>query len=284
MSLLEPFNGRITQYFGLPAASVSSLEPAMWLAGSRAYWQRFPGGTWHKHVHPGIDLAASNGTHISAMEAGVVTFAGWADGVSGNVVEVEIKAGVSYRLNHLDKIMVHRGEHVTRGQQLGTVGTSGDTTGPHSHIEVHLLEKGSDGVPRTMLWDPLLFLPGGARANYTIIKPPAPPKPKPVPTHEPTDKEQGDGDPYPMRMRRVTTGNDRFIARTVKSGKPVRKGAYVTSAVWDYVSGDTGFSEIARIPKADLPTAEQKYGDVLVGLWYHSNGDHFAYVKAVDIK
>jgi hypothetical protein len=110
------------------------------------------------------------------------------------------------------------------------------------------------------------------------------PPPPPPPLKEPTADDLADGDPYPMRVRRITSDNDRFEVLTVRAGKPVRRGRLVTNKVWDVVPRDAVFYAFARIPKADMPSDEQKYGDVLVGLWYHVNGDHLGYVKEVDLK
>lgn len=112
-----------------------------------------------------------------------------------------------------------------------------------------------------------------------IPPPPPPPAPAPAPS-----TVRADGDPYPMRFRRITTGNDRFVARTIRSGKPIRTGALVTSTTMLTTKEDTAFSVFGYIPKADLPLAEQKYGDVFMGAVYHSNGDHIGYVKAVDLR
>jgi hypothetical protein len=121
--------------------------------------------------------------------------------------------------------------------------------------------------------------------HYAIVPNAAKYIPPPPPTtHEPTAIDLADGDPFPMRIRRISDNNDRFVVRKIKAGKPVRKGRLVTNSAWSTTTKETPFSIFARIPKADMPLSEQKYGDVFIGLWYHENGDHLGYVKAVDLK
>jgi hypothetical protein len=104
----------------------------------------------------------------------------------------------------------------------------------------------------------------------------------PPPPPPPAQKLLADGDPYPMRYRRISPDNDRFQVLQVRAGKPVRAGATTASSTYTTVSKNTPFSSFGYIPKADLPLAEQKYGNVYIGSWYHVNGDHLGYLKQVD--
>jgi hypothetical protein len=173
MALGEAIPGATTtQPFGKPAASVASLEPAMWAVRDKAYWLPFPGATSHAHFHPGIDRGASDGTDIVAMEAGRVLFAGFLDHVNGTQIEVEIRPGVKYTVNHLQRVLpgIAPEVRVARGQTIAEVGHSGVTTGPHGHVGLSITET-TDGVPRTFLFNPALFMAGGAMANDPRIKP-----------------------------------------------------------------------------------------------------------------
>lgn len=85
--------------------------------------------------HLGVDLAAPRGTRISAPAAGRVTFVGHKFGF-GLVVEIRHTATVSTRYAHMRAATVHTGDQVGRGMQIGTVGSSGITTGPHLHYEI----------------------------------------------------------------------------------------------------------------------------------------------------
>lgn len=158
---------KVTQEFGPADANVASLEPAMYHLGDSAYWQFIPGYHKHLHFHPGIDRAAPLGTMVLAMEKGRVIFAGFKDSISGNQVEVEIRPGTRYSVNHLHKITCHTGQIVQRGQKIGEVGMTGSATGPHTHEGVSI----QDAAGRSILWNPNIFFRGGYRANDPHIKP-----------------------------------------------------------------------------------------------------------------
>ncbi len=86
-------------------------------------------------VHPGFDLAAPTGTPVSAAAAGTVVHAGPA-GTYGNLITIRHDAGYETRYAHLSAVTVKVGDHVDAGQQVGNVGTTGYSTGPHLHFEV----------------------------------------------------------------------------------------------------------------------------------------------------
>jgi len=85
--------------------------------------------------HPGIDIAASQGTPVRSAMDGVVRAARW-DDIYGNLIEIEHNDSLSTIYGHNEKILVKEGEHVTRGQVIGTVGNTGRSTAPHLHFEV----------------------------------------------------------------------------------------------------------------------------------------------------
>jgi murein DD-endopeptidase MepM/ murein hydrolase activator NlpD len=87
--------------------------------------------------HPGIDIAPPYGTPIGAAHSGVVTFVGWDDGY-GMHVEVAQLDGYVTTYSHMSAFLVKVGQLVLAGQPLGNVGSTGDSTGPHLHFEVHL--------------------------------------------------------------------------------------------------------------------------------------------------
>lgn len=93
---------------------------------------RFHQGRWH----PGIDLAAPIGTAIVATTSGQkVSFAGRRGGY-GNVVITLDSRGRTHLYAHLQTIAVRGGQVLKQGQKLGTVGSTGYSTGPHLHYEV----------------------------------------------------------------------------------------------------------------------------------------------------
>lgn len=87
-----------------------------------------------RQAHKGIDYAAPTGTPALVVGDGVVTFAGRQGGY-GNVVEVNHGAGHKTLYAHLSKIHVRNGQRVQKGQQIGAVGSTGWSTGPHLHFE-----------------------------------------------------------------------------------------------------------------------------------------------------
>jgi murein DD-endopeptidase MepM/ murein hydrolase activator NlpD len=94
------------------------------------------GGSRWAHNHTGLDFAAPIGTRIGAVMKGVVIFADWA-GPYGRQVQVRHEDGTVTWYNHMSKFSVSVGETVYAGDQVGAVGMTGNTTGPHLHFEVH---------------------------------------------------------------------------------------------------------------------------------------------------
>lgn len=85
--------------------------------------------------HLGVDVSARRGTRITAPAAGRVRFVGRSFAF-GNLVEIDHPGGIRTRYAHLGLSLVRTGDVVTRGTPIGTVGSSGLTTGPHLHYEV----------------------------------------------------------------------------------------------------------------------------------------------------
>ncbi len=87
--------------------------------------------------HTGTDICAPVGTRVRATAKGVVTSAGW-DGDYGNMVKVRHSNGMETWYAHLSRILAKPGQSVRRDDVIGQVGTTGRTTGPHLHYEVHV--------------------------------------------------------------------------------------------------------------------------------------------------
>ena len=112
----------------------------------------------HKKHH-GIDLGAARGTEIRVAKPGVVVRAEEA-GSYGNLVVVDHGDGVTTRYAHCDRLLVAPGQRVDAGAPLGTVGSTGRSTGPHLHFEVRIGEQSVD--PEEHRWNDLLPQLGGA--------------------------------------------------------------------------------------------------------------------------
>ena len=97
-------------------------------------WRRLGGTT---SFHGAIDIAASRGTPIYAAGGGVVILARYY-GNAGRTVFIDHGGGMTTLYFHMDKILVNVGQTVITGDQIGTIGTTGRTTGPHVHFETRL--------------------------------------------------------------------------------------------------------------------------------------------------
>ncbi|ARV59911.1 peptidase M23 [Nostocales cyanobacterium HT-58-2] len=109
------------------------------------------GWRWGR-MHKGIDIANSTGTPIYASADGVVETAGWSKGGYGNLVDIRHPDGSMTRYGHNSKILVQPGQQVHQGQIIAAMGSTGFSTGPHSHFEIHPSGKGAV--------NPVAFLPG----------------------------------------------------------------------------------------------------------------------------
>ncbi len=92
------------------------------------------GGLWSSN-HTGLDFAAPSGTPIFAVANGVITEAGY-DGSYGNKTVERLEDGTEIWYCHQTSISVNVGDTVTGGQGIGSVGSTGNVTGPHLHLEV----------------------------------------------------------------------------------------------------------------------------------------------------
>ena len=122
----------------MASAQARSLEQNRWVLPLSSYRVTATFGEasylWSS-VHTGIDLAASTGAPISSVGAGVVSFAAY-DGAYGNKVVVTHLDGTETWYAHMDSIVVAVGDEVRAGSLVGTVGSTGNVTGPHLHLEV----------------------------------------------------------------------------------------------------------------------------------------------------
>jgi murein DD-endopeptidase MepM/ murein hydrolase activator NlpD len=91
--------------------------------------------------HPGIDLDAPYRTPVYSTAPGIVIFTGWQEGY-GRTVEINHGHGIVTLYAHLHRILVARGEHVAAHVEIGQLGSTGRSTGPHLHYEIRL-----DGRP-----------------------------------------------------------------------------------------------------------------------------------------
>jgi murein DD-endopeptidase MepM/ murein hydrolase activator NlpD len=102
---------------------------------SSHFGTRFDPLNGRKARHYGMDFRAARNASVYATAPGKVIYAGWY-GQFGRLVEIDHGYGIKTRYAHLNEIHVKRGQVVTSQQKIGTLGTSGRSTGPHVHYEV----------------------------------------------------------------------------------------------------------------------------------------------------
>jgi len=93
--------------------------------------------TGQQSFHEGIDFPAETGTPIVAAASGKVVAAGY-HAQYGKMIEIDHGNGLVSRYAHTSQLLVSEGDLVVRGQRVGTVGSTGRSTGPHLHFEVRL--------------------------------------------------------------------------------------------------------------------------------------------------
>ncbi len=128
----------------IPATAARGTGRYAWPVGghvTQRYW----------HGHRAIDVGARNGAPIVAADSGFVVKAshGW-NGGYGRMVMIDHGNGIVSLYAHMNTIYVRQGENIRKGEQLGTVGNTGRSTGPHLHFEIR-----HNGVAR----NPFYYLP-----------------------------------------------------------------------------------------------------------------------------
>lgn len=111
ISLIKPVSGTITSRFG-------SRDSA------------------RDHAHTGIDIGAPNGTPIKAAASGTVTYSGSCGDGYGNYVIISHGNGVQTLYAHCSQLLVSEGQKVSQGEAIAKVGSTGNSTGNHLHLEV----------------------------------------------------------------------------------------------------------------------------------------------------
>ena len=112
IDLIRPVSGIITSRFGARSSIRSSS-------------------------HTGLDIATYSGTPIAAAASGTVTFAGWR-GSYGNLLIITHDNGVQTYYGHCSQLYVSVGQTVSQGETIASVGSTGNSTGPHLHLEIRV--------------------------------------------------------------------------------------------------------------------------------------------------
>jgi murein DD-endopeptidase MepM/ murein hydrolase activator NlpD len=134
-----------------PRVEDASSMPADWPYGSGEFaWPTYGWITQGYRIgHSAIDVAAYLGTPVTAADRGVVIRAGWSTVGYGQFVVIDHNIDYITLYAHLSEIYVEEGQVVAKGQLLGRVGSTGNSTGPHLHFEIRDFGKRVD--PLTLL-------------------------------------------------------------------------------------------------------------------------------------
>jgi murein DD-endopeptidase MepM/ murein hydrolase activator NlpD len=132
-------------------AKFMETVPTLWPAAGRVtdnFGYRKDPITRKTKFHEGIDIGSDGGRTIKASASGKVIFAEYTSGY-GRTIKISHGRGITTVYGHLSKYHVKVGQEVKKGDKIATMGTTGRSTGPHLHFEVHLF-----GTPV----DPLQYL------------------------------------------------------------------------------------------------------------------------------
>lgn len=116
-----PIQGRLTSYFGRRNLGMGTAR-----------------------FHAGIDIAAPSGTPIMAARSGTVVYAGWSNRGYGNLVKIRHSGNDESWYAHQSKVLVSVGQSIKQGDVIGLIGSTGLSTGPHLHLEIHEAGKAID--------------------------------------------------------------------------------------------------------------------------------------------
>jgi len=113
ITYIWPIKGKLTSYFG------PRIDP---FKGTYGY-------------HTGIDIKNDMGTPVKASMNGFVIFTGF-DNIYGNNIILKHSNGITTRYGHLQTVLVKKGDQIKQSQKIGTVGSTGRSTGAHLHFEI----------------------------------------------------------------------------------------------------------------------------------------------------
>lgn len=137
----------------VPIGGKGWLRPVGGVITSAYGWRTHP--IFHRRIfHTGLDYDAPTGTKIKSTQKGTVSFVGWLDGF-GNTIKIKHGTlngkSMESQYSHLSKFLVTKGQQVNIGEIVGLSGSTGYSTGPHLHFEIH--ENGKNVDPRIYVGD-----------------------------------------------------------------------------------------------------------------------------------
>ncbi len=167
--------------------------------------------------HPGIDLATGLGMPVKPVSKGTVTYSGYTFFGLGLVVEVDHGEGYKSTYAHMGRTYVKTGQIVDNDSMLGEVGMTGNTSGPHTHLEIY---KDGKAIDPSVVLPPLRiqpqesdFIAAGGSYNNQIQqpqKPTATPSPKANQKDNPTTVKNVPLELNLVNNIKTTTKNNQF--------------------------------------------------------------------------
>jgi murein DD-endopeptidase MepM/ murein hydrolase activator NlpD len=149
----EPVATEIVQRLSGEAAGCEPLAAGSWRPPVQAGYTLTSSFGWRtsptrggSDFHTGQDFARPEGSPVTAVSSGVVAYTGWSGGY-GNLVRVRHANGVESWYAHLSAIGVEVGDELRPGDRLGDVGSTGNSTGPHLHLEIRVDDRPTDPLP-----------------------------------------------------------------------------------------------------------------------------------------
>jgi LysM repeat protein len=138
------------QYGQKEGQQLDNRQASTWIWPTTGVFTSGYGWRWGR-MHRGIDMANNVGTPIMAARTGKVVFSGWHDGGYGYLVTLQHPDGSRSLYAHNSRLMVSKGQDVRQGTVIALMGSTGRSTGPHLHFEIH--------PPGDAAVDPLSVLP-----------------------------------------------------------------------------------------------------------------------------
>ena len=163
----EMADGRIDYFMpdGISIKRTLMKTPVQGARLSSGYGMRRHPVLGYRKMHKGLDFAARTGTPIYAAGDGVIEEAGW-KGSYGKYVRIRHNGVLKTAYAHMHKINVKSGTRVKQGDVIGTIGSTGRSTGPHLHYEV--LKNGVQVNPRSVDLPTGEELKGSDKKNFEV--------------------------------------------------------------------------------------------------------------------
>ncbi|OKJ42685.1 peptidoglycan DD-metalloendopeptidase family protein [Streptomyces sp. CB01580] len=226
LRMLTDMKDMVTGFFSGAGGNGQWVKPV-----NAGYGTKFgvAGRMWSSGHHTGLDFPAAVGTAIKAVSGGRVTTA-QGGGPYGNHVMINHGGGLSSLYAHMTRILTSVGKTVRQGQTIGTVGATGNVTGPHLHLEARV-----NGRPV----DPMSYLTGGggggnggsgvARWRPTVLQ-----------ALSMTGNPASYADLTLRRMRQESGGNPRAVNNwdsNAKAGYPSTGLMQLIRPTWQHYAG-----------------------------------------------